>query len=426
MKEIVILIIIIILFIGFLFSTSYRIKGGEYFTFFNLTDSKDTKIISPGTKYFLRNKTYGDIKTAIETCAKYVEEFAREVIEDKIYIMHECQGKRLSDSILDLFIFSHFFNINNGFSVCELRSNWFHAVNKNPIKDIGSNIISTVEGKNITLQFKYAVDNIIDMIRRFHKYQIFIEFSYDLQIDTAVAYKNIRIVLQEIIKSIIHIIQTYKSRNYVLFYKYYVSRNGNIETKQYIISKYITSDVATFVCFNEDIRTGKYLKQYVVEVPRTVYGLKMDEMIEFATDEGAYSIQIEDSENLTDHKSNGVEFLLRSFKNINGRVASVPDDVLKLLKCSKHKEIIASKTLTPEKETYIVNHGINVDIIKSFISSLDTSQILFLVLNDMGYSCRNKKFISRTPIHVNSPFYLAYPLFVKNYFNTTEAIATKK
>lgn len=179
----------------------------------------------------------------------------------------------------------------------------------------GNNIMCYIENGNsikqikITNSLKYGIRNEVNK-----QIFVFLEFSYEnfseskkhlvqklfLQI-----HKITKSLLKRIIEDINH------THIYVFRFVLHDDKFSDVETIKF---NNFWFDGRKIIYYVEDFdNPGKSMIKYPINIPDTKISFDMDEYLFIETSNFNYHIQIEHSENSSRHKSNLVEFLLRTF-----------------------------------------------------------------------------------------------------------------
>ena len=333
------------------------LKGGEYF---GVYEDRMTKVYSPAQKYRL---DHPDTKETINDAITN----ATEVFKDDV--MSSATPKRLSDAHLDLEVFNDVFNITDGFAVCELNSSATYIDRKSIT--FKHNIISYVkDGKVICDRMNFVKDDFDSMFDSELRVQAFVEFSYDTIHDKAIliAYEKIHSFMINIAKHMKNLMDT-DTRNLILVYRFKVNNDGTFVEEINNIARMENSDILISAY-------GNYIPdEERMNIPDTKDSFAMDEGIVF--DDAL--IQVEHSEGRKGHKSNIIEFIIRSIHRLTDDTNTYPKfDSLydELFACKKKikdiKEGMNYKAIQNQIANKVIRKNMNGTENKADVKAIDS------------------------------------------------------
>lgn len=338
MNKISICIFIVLLIIIFAYLVSYimdkttidmnknemtiDMNGGEYYGLYD--ENGKVEILSPSQRNALIS-TDGDLKYKIDKAKETFEKDITLYVADKPEILTNATPKRLSDAHIDLEIINDIFKPDNGFGVCEANT----SILKDESLNYKNNIPSYITESEIVVdrERKYSFE-----LRKINTH-VFIEFSYSTIHNRFIlmAYKNIHEFMIDIFT---HLKTINTDHKLIIVYYFHVESNENLKREINDIIKIENKDVRIQV-FANVIPS----KQKIIVPDSETFA--MDEFITF----NDVFIQIEHSESGKSHKSNIVEFLLRSmhyFSNSSSysdKIESNIEEYFKLRECIRKIKI---------------------------------------------------------------------------------------
>lgn len=225
--------------------------------------------------------------------------------------------KYISDAYIDLYgVWLNKGCQLNGFGVCEWNNKYRYM--KNEEYTYGNNILTTIKNRMIQLgENKIMREEPVDVY-------IYIEFMYPTNgfQDIPKAYESIHRKTVNLISSILEM------KNRKLFVLRFSMETEEVEEMK---DNAVTND---FYYLYQTASENRF-KRLMIPDTKKENGLAFDEYIEFTYNKRRYSIQIEHSEGYQNHKSNILDFLLYSLKELKHDVYI--DDILKYFGFVKNK-----------------------------------------------------------------------------------------
>lgn len=430
----IILILLLALLVVLIKKRDY-LYGGEYYTF--VDRNKNLWHLAPSFDYFSRNQQKGLSKTKAEVNAE-IDEVAtlfksenERVINGATYKRDTHTPKRISDANLDAEILRQVFNVTDGYAQNEAYSSFIYdynsslTTNNEPITKI------TAEGTTYLFKDDPPVEMTRMMIQQ-SRVESFVDFSYSGNVDVNKAYSNVHKATYEIAEHLKQLMQEHPNQSIIAYYKLRVADDGTVDTNFERIAYLENKECLAIGYFNKAQYKGK-AKQTEIKVPATNDAFKMDEYLILQTDLGNISMQIEDSENLSSHKSNGVEFIIRSFRKMNEHSKldmkfsdniqqSIEHDFFNGVRSKylylTYNDILPYEHISDSNKQIYIKRMRKYDA-KRIIDTCSYIQWCFIFLLQCGYEIeeyRNRtRFICNKLPESNSPFILAWKDFYQKY-----------
>lgn len=425
MIEVVVFILLLVCVISMVYS--YKLRGGQFFSYIDINSSDDRNIITPSM--IARDKLpHATIEAIIDEASKIIERISVIEYKKKRYVMSECQGKRLSDAYIDMEIFNQWFDIEDGFAISEISSSSINPEVEKDVLSVGAEPIVFVDHNNISTCWSR---NFGHYLFRDHNVHSFIDFTYALRIDTAEAYRQIHQCTNKIAQKMKLFIDN--GNQNVLMYKIYVAKDGKVNqnmTPQFILEH----NKLRFVYTTNEELNFKNIQQRQIVVPDTARnGFQIDEFIEFKSGNNTHEIQIEDSENLTKHKSNNIEFMFRIFASLsddpNYKLTELDVTIIQIAKEEDFKYHIMdfgwdNRVTTILKSKYSDLYSEELIYKLYHLNNIDLKVLAIIILQYIGYDVvieNNHPYLlfryqSKNGDIEKSPIYNAWPDMISNYF----------
>lgn len=384
---------------------NYRKTGGAYQTYVSEDKKSKTLTIPPSwhiSNSFNRTKDQGDVVRWIVNSSDEIQRNFLVTINGSNYRYPKLTAEYVSDANIDFIAFVNEFYIIRGFAVCEYESMYNYSECSIIKADLKNHLASV--WKNDAIVSSIEDDGFIELSKRKHDTNIYVEFVYEEIDNVPKAYINIHLSTLDCIA----LVKTYrntKKRN-VFVFRIRVNNNGTIDRKPFNI----------YSIENEEFKVVTFLKGNLpkptrVIIPQTKSSLRMDEYIDFNTEAFSYMIQVEHSESLNSHKCNLLEFLMRVIGyNNEDKSRNIEDEHIYRINDPIMLEEIESNNISPNTrrsmETFKCKE---LREINSFILIIST-------MRKIGYNFRDK-FICSNKISRDSPFYISWPEFAERYLD---------
>lgn len=224
---------------------------------------------------------------------------------EHVFCKNEFQSERLFNSINST-------NINDGFTIDRETQLSYH-INHHPVTNINDFEIISIKNStginktNFFTDIHLATKNIY----------VFIEFSYTGTVKKSEVVKSYQLIhykTQFIMEKIIEDSKSYSDGNYIYVIRILLSKIT--DTIEFVKHNYENFTIITIL---QDFDRERGTKFNTINIPKTEKSFAMDEFLvvncKFNQDVKInYFVQIEHSEGMQHHKSNIVEFILRTCK----------------------------------------------------------------------------------------------------------------
>lgn len=356
--SVIIIIIFLILLIGII--KKYHLKnknkesGGQYF---QISYGK-LKLVPSVSQLYLYNKSL--YQYHLDNAVNELKNRSQIEINNLIFNISTLhRASYISDANIDLLYLYYKNLIHSGYGVCEY--NFLSSSDKLP--DCQNNLISVYENNEFSIKNK--LDFELGKINN-ENIQVYIEFAYSNFNDISNAYHMIHLKTNEVFEEIIENQDNYKR----FIYRFQVDDNSI----KLINKIYIQSDKLI-----NSIQTNDKFTNIIIPETQANSGSNFDEFLHFESINGKiFDIQIEHSEGLDKHKSDILEFILRTTEN-ETLINEILTNLGYVFENEKFKCILKSGTI----KKYIGNLNQNKIIQNSFYYSLNKTWFeKYIMIND--------------------------------------------